>query len=172
MGRCHSRRSTDTIAPPKGQVRHAPLDSDLGLAGYSRQSVHQHPPTAKGKIHSSRYGSQGCRTRRQPLNCERYQVILRQHPLLLGSCLLGRAQKGISLKNPLREISTAQFANRGELPASHGGLKRARSWKRRIRLKNTSSTPRLRYSGEITLPVSGTSSTFRAASCINPRMAK
>jgi uncharacterized membrane protein len=49
------------------------------------------------------------------------------------------------LKNPLREICTVGSV-RGRSLMSHGGLKRARSWKRRIQPKEAYSSPGLLYS--------------------------
>src|SRR2546430_5577201 len=45
------------------------------------------------------------------------------------------------LKNPLRKICTAGSV-RGEILLSHGGLNRARNWKRWIQPKNTYSSAR------------------------------
>src|SRR5260370_42138622 len=45
------------------------------------------------------------------------------------------------LKNPLRKICTAGSV-RGEILMSHGGLNRARNWKRWIQPKNTYSSTR------------------------------
>jgi len=59
------------------------------------------------------------------------------------TCLGGRRES--RLKNPLREICTVGSV-RGRTPASHGGLKRARSWKRWIQPKKAYSSPGLLYS--------------------------
>ena len=48
------------------------------------------------------------------------------------------------LKNPLRSCTAGSV--RGEFSLSHGGLNRARNWKRWIRPKKTYSSTRLLYS--------------------------
>jgi len=79
----------------------------------------------------------GRRTRGRPLRWDRYNAILRQHPLLLPRITHAWVGGGeLRLKNPLREICTAGSV-RGEKPVNHGELKRARSWKRRTQPKNT-----------------------------------
>ena len=62
-------------------------------------------------------------------------VVATADHALLGGC----GEHG--LKNPLREICTVGSV-RGEIMVSHGGLKRARNWKRWRQPKKAYSLPR------------------------------